>query len=450
MKISKILKITVITLLTILLSIISFGGIFIQDKNSMKNFIPDYQLSRELTGSRKVQLKVDKSVETINYDTEGNEIKDTEATNEDGTKKEIARTEEIPANKDEDLTTKNYEKARKVLEDRLKYIGVSDYTVRLNKDDGTLVFEVPEDNNVDISVALLASQGKLEIVDSETKELILTNDDLEDIFANVGSTSTGYSAYIQLQFNKEKYREMTKKYVKITDEEGNTTEKKVTLRVDGEDILSTSYEEEDIDGILQLTVGTTSEDPNSDELKESYISAVTNAGILSSGSSPILYEVAQNKYVLSDISVNILNIAIYIGIGLTAIGLIYLIIKYKKLGILSLITFIGYIALMLIVLRGIPNIEISIGGICAIALSIIINYVINIITLNSLKEIDDEKYAFKKAMIKVTKIIIPVFIISIVFTFCRMSFGTVMLWALAIIVLYHYLITRTLIIGNRK
>ena len=76
MKRNRILKIIVITLLIILLSIISFGGIFVEDKNTMKNLVADYQLSRELTGSRRVELNVDKTVNTVNYDADGNIIED--------------------------------------------------------------------------------------------------------------------------------------------------------------------------------------------------------------------------------------------------------------------------------------------------------------------------------------------------------------------------------------
>lgn len=450
MKVNKILKITVTTLLVILLSIISFGGLFVQDKNAMKNLIPNYQFGRELTGSRKIQIKVDKSVETKNYDVDGNEIKDTNATNEDGTKKEIAKTEEIPANKDEDLTTENYKKSREIIEKRLEFIGISDYNIRLNEEDGTMVFELSEDSITDVAVAQIAAQGKLEIIDAETKEVLLTNNDLENIFAQVGSTTAGYSAYMQLQFNKEKYREISNKYVKTTDEEGKTTEKKITLRVDGEDVVSKSFEQEEIDGILQLTVGRSSQDIGSQELQDSYINAVTNAGILSSGKTPIVYAIEQNKYVHSDISGDILNIAIYIGIGILAIALLVLIIKYKKLGLLTTIAFIGYIALLLLIIRVIPNIEISIAGLCAIALSVIINYIVNIITLNNLKNIEDEKLALKKSVGKIVKMLIPIFIVFIVFTFFNSSFGIVGFWSLIILLIYNFLITNNLITGNKK
>lgn len=472
MKKSKILKIIVITLLVILLSIISFGGIFVQDKNAMKNLIPDYQLSRELTGSRKVQLKVDDSVEKINYDAEGNVIEENQTQTEGDTSKEIARTEEIPTNKPEDLTVENYKKSREVFENRLKYvgqrlkhIGITDYTVRLNEDDGTMVFEIAEDANVNVLVSQLREQGKLEIIDANTEEVLLTNDDIEDVFANIGrpSSGTGYSAYVQIEFNKEKYREVSNKYIEPEGNEENNendteesstenkTTKKITLNIDGDEIdVSSNFGIESPTGIIQLSVGSATEDLSSQELQDNYLSALADAGRLSSGKTPVVYTTGQNKYMHTEITENTLKIAMYVGIGIVVVGLLYLIIKYKKSGILSSIAFIGYIALILLTLRVIPNIEISIAGICAIALSVIINYIVNIVTLNSLKEIEDEKLAMNKAMIKIVKILVPALIVSIVFTCFRTSFGTVMIWALAIIVLYNYLITKALITGNKK
>ena len=134
MKRNRILKIVVITLLIILLSIISFGGIFVEDKNTMKNLVADYQLSRELTGSRRVELNVDKTVNTVNFDADGNIIEDdgtsqTETTTEettdtsegntDGTEEsKIASTEEVPVNREEVLTVENYKKSKSILEKR--------------------------------------------------------------------------------------------------------------------------------------------------------------------------------------------------------------------------------------------------------------------------------------------------------------------------------------------
>ena len=177
---------------------------------------------------------------------------------------------------------------------------------------------------------------------------------------------------------------------------------------------------------------------------------MTNAGILSSGESPIVYTVEQNKYVHSDISGNTLNIAIYIGIGIVAVALLVLVIKYKKLGILASISFMGYIALLLLTIRVIPNIEISVAGLCAIVLSVVINYIVNIIILNNLKNIEDEKLSLRKSMGTIIKMIIPVLLVFIVFTFFNNSFGIVGFWSLVVILIYNFLITNNLITGNKK
>ena len=43
MKINKFLKTIIITLIIIAISIISFLGIYVEDKHTMKNLIPDYK-----------------------------------------------------------------------------------------------------------------------------------------------------------------------------------------------------------------------------------------------------------------------------------------------------------------------------------------------------------------------------------------------------------------------
>ena len=52
MKLDKGLKIALIILLIILISIISFVGIYVQEKKSMVNVLKDYQLGMDLKGSR--------------------------------------------------------------------------------------------------------------------------------------------------------------------------------------------------------------------------------------------------------------------------------------------------------------------------------------------------------------------------------------------------------------
>ena len=466
MKRNRILKIIVITLLIILLSIISFGGIFVENKNTMKNLVADYQLSRELTGSRRVELNVDKTVNTVNFDADGNIIEDdgtsqTETTTEettdtaegntDGTEEsKIASTEEVPVNREEVLTVENYRKSKSILEKRLKDMGANDYTIRLNEENGTILFEIPEDENTDLLVSQLSKRGEFKIIDADTKEILMTNEHLESVTAGIQQVTTGYQVVMQFRFNSqgtEKLKEITNTYVESEDEEGNTTSKKISLQLDGEELLSSSFNNEISNGIMQLTIGNAGTDINSEEMQSNYMSVVSDAEALNTGKLPIVYTVGQNRYVTSNISSKVIEIAIYVTIGIIVVGLVYLIIKYKKLGLLGTIAFIGYVALLLIVVRY-TNVSISVAGMFALLLSVILNYIITIIILTHLKNEDGGKLAFGKAVDKIIMIIIPAYIIAIVFTFAN-SFGMVMFWGLTVSVLYNYIVTRTLLVEKK-
>ena len=116
------LKIAFITLLIILLAIISFVGIYVQDTKFMKNVIPEYQLGMDLEGYRAITVTPNEETETIYYDADGNEV---EEEVEGGT------SETVVTNADA-LTTENFEKAKKLIEDRLSQLAIAEYLVRLD------------------------------------------------------------------------------------------------------------------------------------------------------------------------------------------------------------------------------------------------------------------------------------------------------------------------------
>ena len=68
MKVDKGLKIALVILLIVLVSIISFAGLYVQDKKSMVNVLKDYQLGMDLKGSRVVTTNVGTGNKTIYYD----------------------------------------------------------------------------------------------------------------------------------------------------------------------------------------------------------------------------------------------------------------------------------------------------------------------------------------------------------------------------------------------
>lgn len=451
MKSNKILKITLITLVIILLSIISFIGIYVQDKNKIANIVKDYKLGMDLEGSRKIELEVNKSTKKINYDKEGKEIQSTD------TQTEVAKTEEKVINEEENLTVENYKKTKKILEDRLKTMGVNDYQIRLNETTGNIILNIPEDDNTDLIVAQTGNQGKFEIIDNDTNEVLMTNEHLKSVKAGYGTTAAGTTTiFVNIEFNKEgtqKFKDITNIYkeMKTTNEETGeetTTKKEIAIKVDDSTILKTHFSEEINNGILQLSVGSSASTTTPEELQNSLTNANNLAALLNNGKMPIVYNIAQNKYIESEITNYNIKLFTSLYIVLITIGMIYLIIKYKEKGIVSSISIIGYMATLLIVLRY-TNVIITLDGIIAIILSVILTYISIIEILKQNEKINNIEEAFKKAMKKYVLKLVPISIIAIVFTFNKwlpiFSFGMVIFWGIVVNLLYNLVVTKILL-----
>lgn len=450
---NKILKRTLIILIIILLSIISFIGIYVQNKNTVSNAVKEYQLGMDLEGSRKVQLSVDTSEETINYDENGNKIENTET----GT--EVASTEKIPVNDTSVLTAENYKLTKKILQDRLKVMGVTNYQIRVNESNGDITINIPEDENTDIIVAQLQYQGKFEIVDKDTNEVLMTNDDLKAVKAGYGATSSGATAiFVNIEFNKEgtqKFKDITNTYKEIATTDAETgeetkTKKQISINVDGQTLLSTYFDKEVSNGVLQLSVGSST---STEDLQDSLLTANNLAALLDNKMIPIVYQVAQNQYVASEVTTDNIGLLVCLSIIVATAGMIYLIIKYKEKGILTSISLVGYIAVLLLVLRY-TNVVITIDGIVAIVLSTLLNYLLLIKLLSYSEKKENVKEAFNSAIIRFLLNIIPVAIIAIVFTFNSwlpvFSFGMVMFWGILVNIAYNFIITRTLLIDSKN
>ena len=440
------LTIVLITLLIILLSTISFAGLFVQDTKFMKNLVPEYELGMDLEGYRAITVAVSDEKETIYYDAEGNVVT-TEA--EDG------KSEEVPVNNEEDLTKENYEKAKDLIKARLKDMEIKEYLVRLDEESGSVTVQLPEDSMTDIASQFLTTTGEFTIEDAETGEVLLDNSNIKEAKVGYASASTGTSVYLSIEFNKdskEKLREISTTYVTTTNEEGEETEKQVELKMDGSTMLSTSFADELADGILPINMGTATDNTT----LNTYMQQASNIAILiNNGPLPLEYESDQNRFIQSDLS---LEDAIVPGIVLAVIlviGFIVLIIKYKKLGLAAIVSFIGYVAIVLLALR-IFNIVITLEGICAIVASMLLNYILLAYLLNTLSKADtaEWKTAFNKAILSIIFVLVPVLIIGIVLCFAAwmptFSFGTVTFWAILIMILYNISITKALVLNSVK
>lgn len=443
MKLNQKLKLVLIIAIIILLSMIGFVGIYVQNRNTFDNVLPEYLLGMELKGYRKIVLNLSSDTKTVNYDSEGNEIA------ENDTETEVAASEEKLVN-DESITTKeNYKKVKEIIEQRLNKMNVQEYYVRQDLATGNVIVQIPEDEKTDSVVAQLQLQGKFEIVDNETNEVLMTNDDIKEVKAGYGTTSYGTSVYLSIEFNKEgkeKFKNITNTYVEVVEEETENTEsttntKEIAIKVDDSILLTTYFDEEISNGLLQLSVGSSS-NSNQEELQEYYDQANSMAALLDSGKMPIIYEIEQNKYVQSDITNQDMVIGIAVGIVILTILMIVIIIKNKEKGILASISLIGYIAGLTIILRY-TNVIMSIEGMVAFIFSIILEYVF---LQSVLKKKQNE---FWNVYVKYIWILAPIAVIAIVFTLTKWlpisSFGMVMFWGILIKFIWNAIITRNIL-----
>ena len=444
------LEITLYITLIILVSLISFGGIYVKNKNKMSNKLPAYILGTDINGARNIVIKVDKSTETKTYDANGNEVNNTTSEN---TTKEGTTTKEVPVNDDSVLTVDNYQKARDIVIERLKYMDVPYYEVKFNESDGTIYLEVPENTNTDYIAQYCITKGAFKITDNDTGDALLTNSDIKKASVKYSTNTNGTSVYLEIQFNKEgtnKLKDITNTYVKTTDSNGNEVTKKVKMALDSETIMTTSFDEEIADGKMQLSLGT-STDSNT---IQSYAKQASNVAVLlNTEAMPVTYKMDINRFVYSDITANTLKIIIIVLTSIAALMLVYMIIKYKKTGILGAITIVGFMAILLILIRY-TNVSVSLVGIFAIAVSFIIEYLIFMnIFKTYVKKMDKEsKNKTMKHAINVSyETIIPMIIIGVTFALTKWepiySTGMILFWGAIDMLIYNF-ITIKIICGK--
>ena len=430
-----------IVLVIILVSLLSFTGIYVKDKNTYKNFIPDYKFGVDLYGYRNIVVKVDDSTETKNYDEEGNLIKET--TDED--KSKIAKTIEEPVNSEESLTIDNYQAVEDTIIKRLNYLKVEGYQIKCDENTGRIYIEVPEDDNTDYIAQYCVTKGEFKILDNDTDEVLLSNADLKETKIQYSATSSGTTVFLTIEFNKdavEKLKNISNTYVSSKDADGNDTTKKIKMTIDDETVVSTYFEEEIDNGIIQLSIGTSSD---SSTLQTYFRQASNIAVLLNTNPMPLTYEIEINRFVHSDITMQTIKMTAIISAIVFALMLVYMIIKYKKNGLMGAILNIGFVALLLLAIRY-GNVTISNLGILAIALSTIIEYITIMKILNIYSKKDNDKILKElKTFAKNYAIaIIPLIVLAVTFALIKWqelnSMGMVFFWGTLIMIIYNAIV----------
>ena len=435
----KLLGNILTVIIIILLSVVSFVGIYVIDKNSMKNIIPEYKLGMDLYGARNIAIKVDDSTETKKYDADGNLVTDVSS-------EEYAEEVEEPVNSPEMLTAENYKLVKDIIEDRLNYMQVEGYLLRYDESTGEINLELPENSSTDYIAQYTITKGEFKVSDNDTSEVLLTNADLKSAKVQYNTDSTGTTVYLSIEFNKEgtkKLQDISKTYIKSEDSEGNDTTKKVKMTLDDQTIIATYFQDEIKDGIIQLSMGTSS---NLSDIQTNLQQASNIAVFLNTKPMPITYKMEVNRFVYSDITEKTLT-WICIILGIVAIVMaVFMIAKYRRNGIMGVIANIGFAAILLLALR-FGNVIISLPGIFAMAVMIFIEYIITMLILKEYsKKYDSETLEknIKKLLVRISITLVPLMVMAV--TFALMSWqeiasvGMILFWAILIIAIYNIII----------
>ncbi len=456
-------KMLTIILVCLVITMISVFGIYIPVQNRMENKLKKFSYSMDLNGARQIRLKVAETDEKSQEKSESVE-KQEKVEGEENTK-----------------TEENYNKTKKIIEKRLKKLNVDNYVIKVDNQIGDIVVEIPENSDTDSIVSIIGTIGKFEIIDSETQEVLMNNDDIKLASVMYGSnsssaTSSGTIVYLNIEFTKEgskKLEDISNKYVKTeeqsetkseeneknteqadntevsNEDKKKTEEKKITMKIDDEEVMSTSFDEPITTGKLQLSIGNSSTDKDT---LQGYVERASNMAIvLDNGNMPIKYEVEENKYIVSDITRENLQIVKWTVAVIVAVALIILAIKYKENGILCAISYVGLIGLFLILIRY-ANVVLSIEGIMGIVLIMILNYVFieNLLSkLNKEQSMEEIKKVIRQVYKEFSIIIVPILISVIAFCFIKWapisSFGMVTFWGIFVITIYNLFITGNLL-----
>ncbi|MGN1297008.1 MAG: hypothetical protein ACI4VH_01010 [Clostridia bacterium] len=219
----KKIKIITIILAVALVTMVAFFGVYVPIQNRMENKVKGYSYTMDLKGARNVRLKVDKSNRTIIKDSEGKEVEDSANLTEEQIAEKGYTKEETPYNAEESFTTENYKKSKEIIEKRLEKLNVDDYNIKLDENTGDILIEIPENDSTDSTVSNIATVGKFEIIDNETKEVLMNNDDIKlaNVMYGSGNTTTSSSSgtivYLNIEFTKEgtkKLEDISNKYIK--------------------------------------------------------------------------------------------------------------------------------------------------------------------------------------------------------------------------------------------
>lgn len=452
----------IVVLLIVLVSLISFLGIHKRNLNTWKSILPDYQFSKELSEIRTFEISVDTSTKDKSSDentaenTTGNTTENATNTVAEGTTENTDNTanttdtnstnttaEQVPVNDPAVLTKENYLKTKKIVENRLKDFGIADAEVTVNENNGKLAVSVPYEGTTDYSAALASQKGKIEIIDSETKEVLMGRSMIKKASAyyqqannNDSTTATtddtvSYNLGVKLTFTSEgqkKLNELSKTYIETTDENGETSQKTITVQIDGEDKYITYFTPDGEYTELAIPLYRSVSADDMDTFNSDYKDCFVTQTILNNDEFPITYKLTSGSFIESDLGENFVKGLSIAGIVLLAIVIVLTIVKNKKDGFCASIIEIGYIAILLLIIRA-ASVSLTLSGILTIAIMAIVNYFLLLTFMKTEKAIDKlEK--FGNFILTIIPFIITIVVFALGKEVNTQSIGSVGIWGI--------------------
>ena len=203
-----------------------------------------------------------------------------------------------------------------------------------------------------------------------------------------------------------------------------------------------------------LFVGT--ETTSTSDLQKYLQQASNFSVIIDKEALPLEYEVDENVYNTMPLDRQEMDKLIVPAIVLAVLCVIGIAIRFRKEKIFAVITIIGIVATQLILVRY-TNVILTAETISAVVVTVILAILANWMMLkNYTKELNeaDAKKSLKDGIIAAIKVLVPVFVLSIVFCFMKWlpiySFGMTLFWGILTIVLFLVTVMRTLVLGTRK
>ena len=476
---TKILLSILLVLCSIAVIVIAFVGIYVPKANKLKNIIPDYKLGSEVDGIIEYRLVPDDSEEEKEvyvdskgkirgFVADGNDNKSSTDSVEVTTELDEAEPEAetptddtgfsketklIKENEKAALTKANFEKSKKIIEDRLENAGATEYAIRLDENTGNMVVELSQNDEVAyLYQVALSAYGEFDIIDYQTGVVLMDKSHLKNAqaFANMDSETNKYTVYLQLELDdagRKIIKEISKQYIKYTDSEGTEKTDRIAIRVDGASIMTTYFGEEYDSAILSIPI---SDNVEIADVKQYQKSVEDVAFLLNHETIPVKYaQDGATLFIESTLADNTMTIIYWSVVAILIVVIVVLLVRFGPRGLLAGIFNACLVGLVIIVLKY-AKVVISISSLVALYGVIVLNIIFIVQYLRRLKQGKEDAYL--ETLRKFYAITFPLVVVSFVYTFFVSAtvagLGSVLFWGMLLQIIYNTIIVRYVLEGR--